>query len=165
MLYGEGEKAFHRLQVELIRVSTDETIFAWDRSNAGMFRKTNLLASSLSLFKGCNYRNAISPNNTTYQLTNNGLVITRQLYVPRRGLWSRLMLRERSLDGDLAYLPLRCGRGTSREGAVLPLRIISPFTKADAPCIAFCDTIEVPVLPAHGFILTKTKYQLLIQDL
>ena len=30
MLYGEGRKAFHRLQLEIIRASNDQSIFAWD---------------------------------------------------------------------------------------------------------------------------------------
>ena len=29
MLYGEGKKAFHRLQLEIIRSSNDQSIFAW----------------------------------------------------------------------------------------------------------------------------------------
>ncbi|KIM68400.1 hypothetical protein SCLCIDRAFT_105698, partial [Scleroderma citrinum Foug A] len=29
MLYGEGKKAFHRLQLEIIRASNDQSIFAW----------------------------------------------------------------------------------------------------------------------------------------
>ncbi|KIM65930.1 hypothetical protein SCLCIDRAFT_61902, partial [Scleroderma citrinum Foug A] len=32
MLYGEGKKAFHRLQLEIIRASNDQSIFAWDPS-------------------------------------------------------------------------------------------------------------------------------------
>jgi len=30
MLYGEGKKAFHRLQLEIIRASNDQSVFAWD---------------------------------------------------------------------------------------------------------------------------------------
>ncbi|KIM51351.1 hypothetical protein SCLCIDRAFT_1168453 [Scleroderma citrinum Foug A] len=30
MLYGEGKKAFHRLQLEIIRASNDQSIFAWN---------------------------------------------------------------------------------------------------------------------------------------
>jgi hypothetical protein len=30
LLYGEGQNAFLRLQLEIIKVSDDETIFAWD---------------------------------------------------------------------------------------------------------------------------------------
>ena len=29
MLYGEGEKALHRLQLEIIRSSNDQSIFSW----------------------------------------------------------------------------------------------------------------------------------------
>ena len=32
MLYGEGKKAFHRLQLEIIRASNDQSIFAWHSS-------------------------------------------------------------------------------------------------------------------------------------
>ncbi|KIM68396.1 hypothetical protein SCLCIDRAFT_20314 [Scleroderma citrinum Foug A] len=32
MLYGEGKKAFHRLQLEIIRASNDQSIFAWHPS-------------------------------------------------------------------------------------------------------------------------------------
>jgi hypothetical protein len=31
LLYGEGKNAFLRLQLEILKVSNDETIFAWDR--------------------------------------------------------------------------------------------------------------------------------------
>ena len=30
MLYGEKEKAFQRLQEEIIKTSTDQSIFAWE---------------------------------------------------------------------------------------------------------------------------------------
>lgn len=30
LLYGEGKNAFLRLQLEILKVSDDETIFAWD---------------------------------------------------------------------------------------------------------------------------------------
>ena len=35
LLYGEGEKAFLRLQLEIIRKSDDESIFAWRRRRGG----------------------------------------------------------------------------------------------------------------------------------
>ena len=51
MLYGEGKKAFHRLQLEIIRVSNDQSIFAW-RCNEKMVR--TILADDPSSFKDCN---------------------------------------------------------------------------------------------------------------
>ncbi|KAL4070146.1 heterokaryon incompatibility protein-domain-containing protein [Scleroderma yunnanense] len=49
MLYGEGKKAFHRLQLEIIRMSDDQSIFAWRGSN----RTGSILADDPSFFRGC----------------------------------------------------------------------------------------------------------------
>ena len=47
-LYGEGEKAFFRLQLEILRISDDESIFAWrDAENLG----GSLLARSPTAFQ------------------------------------------------------------------------------------------------------------------
>ncbi|KAM7198492.1 Heterokaryon incompatibility protein (HET) domain containing protein [Rhypophila sp. PSN 637] len=56
LLYGEGDRAFQRLQHELIRVSDDETIFAWGfisttSSYTTRSRSGSLLASSLRDFE------------------------------------------------------------------------------------------------------------------
>ena len=49
MLYGEGKKAFHRLQLEIIRSSNDQSIFAWSPS----VRISSILADDPSAFKYC----------------------------------------------------------------------------------------------------------------
>ncbi|KAI5997737.1 heterokaryon incompatibility protein-domain-containing protein [Pisolithus marmoratus] len=52
IMYGEGEKAFQRLQVEILRVYGDHSIFAWNPK--GQFRQVgSTLASSPSHFRGC----------------------------------------------------------------------------------------------------------------
>src|SRR6202020_287696 len=43
LLYGEGRNAFIRLQLEILRMSDDETIFAWESPHT---RDTGLLAPS-----------------------------------------------------------------------------------------------------------------------
>ena len=65
MLYGEGKKAFHRLQLEIIRTSNDQSIFAWGHSKLqqqSVFRLStkqfigdisNVLAGDPSFFQGC----------------------------------------------------------------------------------------------------------------
>ena len=54
MVYGEGKKAFRRLQLEIIRSSNDQSIFAW-----GQYSKTvrigSILADDPSDFKQCFY--------------------------------------------------------------------------------------------------------------
>jgi len=51
MLYGEGKNAFRRLQLELIRMTNDHSIFAWDRQSAGW--TGSVLADDPSLFRDC----------------------------------------------------------------------------------------------------------------
>ena len=52
MLYGEGKKAFHRLQLEIIRSSDDQSIFAWGFRSSSV-RIGSILADDPSDFKDC----------------------------------------------------------------------------------------------------------------
>ncbi|KAI6118054.1 heterokaryon incompatibility protein-domain-containing protein [Pisolithus sp. B1] len=52
MLYGEGEKAFQRLQLEIMQVSNDQSIFAWDPYGRTP-RYGNVLADDPSYFQDC----------------------------------------------------------------------------------------------------------------
>ena len=52
MLYGEGKKAFHRLQLEIIRSSNDQSIFAWGSMSSSM-RIGSVLADDPSFFEDC----------------------------------------------------------------------------------------------------------------
>jgi len=48
-LYGEGKKSFHRLQLEIIRASNDQSIFAWNWN----VRTGSILADDPSCFQYC----------------------------------------------------------------------------------------------------------------
>jgi len=52
MLYGEGKKAFHRLQLEIIRASDDQSIFAWSRNETNV-RTGSILADDPRCFWDC----------------------------------------------------------------------------------------------------------------
>ena len=52
MLYGEGKGAFHRLQLEIIRMSNDQSIFAWD-PHGHIGRSGSVLADEPSFFRDC----------------------------------------------------------------------------------------------------------------
>ena len=60
MLYGEGKKAFHRLQLEIIRTSNDQSIFAW--SWDGEVRTGNILADDPSAFRDCSKMELMDPD-------------------------------------------------------------------------------------------------------
>lgn len=74
LIYGEGMKAFRRLQEEIIKSSPDLTIFAWQGSKNYML---GLFASSPNPFFDCGYnvgRFSLSPAN--YTVTNQGLLVS-----------------------------------------------------------------------------------------
>lgn len=89
MLYGEGgDKAFLRLQEEIMKSSDDHTIFAWplsdDRNCDGSQSGTTcygLLASSPAAFASCRgvKRAAAHKGQQPYTLTNRGISITLNL--------------------------------------------------------------------------------------
>ncbi|OHF03700.1 HET domain-containing protein [Colletotrichum orchidophilum] len=57
LLYGEGHEAFRRLQEEIMKVSTDQSLFAWDWTEKTMDPRRDLwvtlLAPHPSAFSGC----------------------------------------------------------------------------------------------------------------
>ncbi|KXT06545.1 hypothetical protein AC579_1182, partial [Pseudocercospora musae] len=79
MLYGEGSRAFTRLQLEIIKSSTDHSIFCWEHETDDPDRKTrSLLALSPSAFAGCG---DVVPRPDSrlprpFHMTNRGLEIT-----------------------------------------------------------------------------------------
>ncbi|KAK3054902.1 hypothetical protein LTR09_004060 [Extremus antarcticus] len=74
LLYGEGSTAFWRLQEEIIRTSTDHSIFAWH----GYRVPGEVLAHSATRFKDCGDICApCTPQPTeAYDMTNRGLRIS-----------------------------------------------------------------------------------------
>ncbi|KAI5992317.1 heterokaryon incompatibility protein-domain-containing protein [Pisolithus orientalis] len=61
MLYGEGKNAFRRLQLEIIRTSNDQSIFAWGHSREFGW-SNNFLADDPSYFSDCGDVELLSPD-------------------------------------------------------------------------------------------------------
>ncbi|KAI6143091.1 heterokaryon incompatibility protein-domain-containing protein [Pisolithus tinctorius] len=59
MLYGEGKKAFRRLQLEIIRTSNDHSIFAWNPRSP---RRGSVLADDPSDFWECGNMQKVEPD-------------------------------------------------------------------------------------------------------
>ncbi|OTA61478.1 HET-domain-containing protein [Hypoxylon sp. EC38] len=83
LIYGEGDKAFQRLQEEIIRRTTDQSIFAWgfgtsgETHDTGLDRHVSILASSPRGFVGCAgivpYDSGSLKETTRFELTQRGL--------------------------------------------------------------------------------------------
>ncbi|KAL8811778.1 MAG: hypothetical protein Q9223_007459 [Gallowayella weberi] len=82
LLYGEGkERAFRRLQEEIMKYSDDHTLFAWKDANSSITTITGLLASTQDCFEmtGGYIHDWGLFNNAPYQMTNKGISI--ELYI------------------------------------------------------------------------------------
>ena len=78
LLYGEGARAFSRLQEELIKVSTDQSLFAWDAPSDVVASRELLLAPSPKCFQNCGNirrRRGIATE-SAFRINNKGLEIT-----------------------------------------------------------------------------------------
>lgn len=100
LLYGEGEKAFVRLQQAILTKTDDETIFAWSGVSVG---GSGLLALSPAAFFGSGHMVplSISSDRSAYSMTNKGLEIN-----------ARLLL----LSPETYLMPLLCSFSCSRDG-------------------------------------------------
>ncbi|KIM65069.1 hypothetical protein SCLCIDRAFT_57344, partial [Scleroderma citrinum Foug A] len=79
MLYGEGKKAFHGLQLEIIRSSNDQSIVAWGDGIRGV-RTGSILADDPRFFEGCGEMELIELDSVedrlgTFLVTNRGIQI------------------------------------------------------------------------------------------
>lgn len=131
MLYGEGDGAFIRLQEEIIRISDDESIFAWGfgcKENQiiskpivrGFHRKSRLLAASPADFDGCGNIRPLPASrglSTHYSLTNKGLLIETSLVALPAPF-------------NTVLLPLNCSLSTTSSHVLaLPLRVVVSHNK------------------------------------
>lgn len=108
LLYGEGQKAFLRLQHEILRIVDDESIFAWKDDD---LIESGMLALSPAAFVDC--KDIVSVNYTlfhrrdTYAITNRGLSID-------------LVGKVTDCHESCEMLPLHCAR---EEDKVIPIAI------------------------------------------
>ena len=87
-LYGEGEKAFVRLQREILKISDDESIFAWKDEDSSSLHSGGILASSPRQFLcsggikrlGDHEIHAFEVPTQPFSMTNKGLHITLPLW-------------------------------------------------------------------------------------
>ncbi|KAJ9609688.1 hypothetical protein H2200_006016 [Cladophialophora chaetospira] len=88
LLYGEGRKAFRRLQEEIIRTTPDESIFAWrpvdTRRDGGMLAESvRDFADCRNIRKGFPQQSLHWKQDKPYAMTNFGLQMrTRYLEIP-----------------------------------------------------------------------------------
>ena len=115
MLYGEGKKAFHRLQLEIIRSSNDQSIFAWGHKSD--VRIGSILADDPSDFKDCSHVELMNHAELIKEFPNLSSTNADHFDVfpiMNRGIqiWMPLRRYHDSNTVFKAYLPCRDGYGS-----------------------------------------------------
>ncbi|KAI9147071.1 Vegetative incompatibility protein [Paramyrothecium foliicola] len=100
LIYGEGSKAFVRLQQEIIKKSADQSIFAWhDSSIFGPF------AWHHHNFRNCG--NIVADESSEFQLTNRGLRIELPLIPVGEGFYDAFLACHDKTTNERVAITLR----------------------------------------------------------
>ena len=120
LLYGEGSKAFMRLQQQILTQSGDETLFAWtssDTAPCGMLAKSPKAFSSASNV----YRIDSRPRRPPSPSTNQGLEFAVTTYVSRR--WVDWILPS---TPNYLHIPISCAMEGEQAGKRLSVDLVRP---------------------------------------
>lgn len=146
-LYGEGEKAFTRLQLEVLKTTDDESIFAWnlDTTNSGLLAASPKYFTHSGQVRPLNRKdrksNFFRGENQPFSMTNKGLYISLPLIrehvsniglflAPLRCCW--IGEKEKTVR-YLAMHLLKTGSAVERYRRVRKYQMWSPFSRAEAP--------------------------------
>lgn len=152
LLYGEEHKAFRRLQEEIIRSTSDLSIFAWKDprpppSEPGARVLCGILAESPAAFSGCGsfIRNAVT-NPNEFSISNIGIKIRGQIVSQRR-----------SANHSFCYVLSINGKSGSGKPLGIRLRKVGPdlFLREDPWTLLESDMPLGPNAPVERYLLTK----------
>lgn len=123
LLYGEGERAFGRLQEEIIKRSADQSIFAW-RRDATRSKAVGIFAVSPACFAGCGdivQCKAQAASSAAFSLTNVGVQIQLPLAwfydEEPLGYYALLQCRPRHLHDTVLAVPIKKGVSDAYSGS------------------------------------------------
>jgi hypothetical protein len=107
LIYGEGENAFLRLQLEIMKITTDHSLLAWTALPSNQGKKRGALATSVDEFsQSSRIRSFPVLNESSFEMTNLGLRITLPCICKRtqdnqRILFARLNCKFADKDGPV----------------------------------------------------------------
>ncbi|KAJ4117609.1 hypothetical protein NW768_010976 [Fusarium equiseti] len=113
LLYGEGEKAFLRLQEEIIRVSNDQSIFCWHWSKEHVpINWASMLSPSPKAFEnsGSYHMARGADDSLSYSISNSGLFISLKLLNVASVQTNWMSTGGVLQGGHLAVLDVNCGK-------------------------------------------------------
>ncbi|KAJ9138638.1 HET-domain-containing protein [Pleurostoma richardsiae] len=157
MIYGEGNRAFRRLQEEIMKQSDDYTLFAWGvksaqkrgarRQNAEFSAKYGILASSPDDFENCGsvVSTQFAYTASHFMMTNAGILLT----LPCINLPG---------DGDSVLVGLKCSVEEGRRAQVLALPLYRTARNRGAvEILQRLDDVAPEIVSVKLFNQHKTK--------
>ncbi|KPM36721.1 hypothetical protein AK830_g9848 [Neonectria ditissima] len=149
MLYGEGNKAFRRLQEEIVRSTYDLSLLAWTPPTTTRGDYCGFLAESVSDFKGCSKMYSVTDSlldEGEMTITNKGLRIKASEYILK---YARVTHRYAvKLD---CMIPGRSGIFLS-----IPMRKIGPNIFIRARTVDKAPSFSLVDLSSSGFNRLRT---------
>lgn len=138
LLYGEGSKAFIRLQIEIMRSSDDDSIFAW-RDHGFPDYRSGLLARSPFAFMGSGgIKIGLDRCPVPYSMTNKGLQIT--LRIPPLNRVAPRQQHTNTEHYNIHHLALLyCFQGET--GYAVVLQLARHFNHFDVYSRVYCDKL------------------------
>jgi len=139
LLYGEGDRAFVRLQEEIIKASDDESIFVGGFQQTPKdddVKRNRLFATSPSEFTGCGDVVVATPKNVKashYALTN-------------KGLHTEMSICKLAIDGWTSLIRLNCSTSFSIQSGRAESIAIPIINWEGDPRIFYRDKESAPVL-------------------
>lgn len=138
LLYGEGERAFRRLQEEIIKRSADQSIFAWGH-DAARSKAVGIFAVSPICFAGCGdiiECNAQATSSAAFSLTNVGVQIQLPLAWIHDGgqgpgCYALLQCRPRQLHDAVLAVPIQKETSDAYSGSGIWYRASSAIELLD----------------------------------
>ncbi|KAH0557020.1 hypothetical protein GP486_005192 [Trichoglossum hirsutum] len=152
LLYGEEEKAFRRLQEEIIKSTADLGIFAWRMPSAARNTKERVfcgvLAETPLAFAGCT---SIATGSNTWQ---------REFSVSNIGMKTQIQILSAPIPGTRAsryILPLNCCSWACGRSLGVRLRKCGPdqFIREDPWTLEEYTGYFFPNAPRESYLLTK----------
>ncbi|KAI6150121.1 heterokaryon incompatibility protein-domain-containing protein [Pisolithus thermaeus] len=148
MLYGEGKKAFQRLQLEIIRVSSDHSIFAW---KPPMLWVGSVLAEDPSGFRGCGRIRRLEPDEF--------VTILKRKYIEGEGaddIESRARRQHKlaalrgALDFHQFHTVTLSNAGIQVFLPVIPSECFPSHLRATLACTHNGDLVTISLVPSGG---------------
>ena len=119
LIYGEGENAFFRLQLEIMKTTTDHSLFAWIPADVHG-RRQGVLATTPDHFdQSGKYRRLEGEDESSFEMTNLGLRISLPCVSIGDGSSSRFAYLQCKHDSQDSVLGIWLMEATNPEGGPL----------------------------------------------